>query len=132
MFVRAKASNAAFLDSLGEVTVGGVTIDTTDEGFELGVSSGTTLKVAPDTAKPAIALAGMGTLDLSGTALDFTSMPDRAFALGKAADGAGCTFAGAPASLTLEGVPLGGWQVKMSRDCKKIVVARKNLQIVIR
>ncbi|MBQ4200290.1 MAG: hypothetical protein II649_10470, partial [Kiritimatiellae bacterium] len=127
--LQAKASNAEFLKSLGEVTVGGITIDTTENGYELGVTSGTTLKVAPDATKPAIALKGSGTLDLSGTIVELTAKPSSAFyLLAKVADGETGRFTGAPEVSESSSAK---WKVKMSGDGKRIYLRRPGMVVII-
>ena len=124
--LRAKASNATFLDNLGEVTVGGITIDTTEEGYELGVSSGTTLTVTPDATKPAITLAGVGQLDLSGVTVDLSSKPSaNVYVLANVADGATGTFSGEP-SVTMPGL-----RVRKSADSKSICLVRPGFTIIV-
>ncbi len=124
--LRAKASNATFLDNLGEVTVGGITIDTTEEGYELGVSSGTTLTVTPDATKPAITLAGAGQLDLSGVTVDLSSKPSaNVYVLANVADGATGTFSGEP-SVTMPGL-----RVRKSADGKSICLVRPGFTIIV-
>ena len=130
--LRAKISNASFLDSLGEVTVGNITIDTTDNSYALGVTSGTTLKVTPDTTKPAITLTGSGSLDLSGTTVDLSVKPSAAsYVLAKVADGSTATFAAAPGSVTVNGASGTGWKIRFSDDGKTVRVMRVGLSIAI-
>ena len=127
--LQAKASNAEFLNSLGEVTVGGIMIDTTENGYELGVTSGTTLKVAPDATEPAIALKGSGTLDLSGTIVELTAKPSSAFyLLAKVADGETGRFTGAPEVSESSSAK---WKVKMSGDGKRIYLRRPGMVVII-
>ena len=75
--LQATGSNAVFLDGLGTVTVGSITVDTTENGYALGVA-GTTIKVTPSDT-PAITLAGAGSLDLSGMGVELAERPKRLF-----------------------------------------------------
>ena len=123
--LRAKISNASFLDSLGEVTVGNITIDTTDNSYALGVTSGTTFAVTPN-ANPAITLTGSGSLDLSGVTVDLSSKPSaNVYVLANVADGATGTFSGEP-SVTMPGL-----RVRKSADGKSICLVRPGLTIIV-
>jgi hypothetical protein len=76
--LRATSSNAEFIKNIGEVTVGGVTIDTSEAGHELGVTPGTTFRVAAG-AEPALKLAGAGKFGFSGVKVEFEEKPARPF-----------------------------------------------------
>lgn len=76
--LRATSSNAEFIKNIGEVTVGGVTFDTSEAGHELGVTPGTTFRVAAG-SEPALKLAGAGKFGFSGVKVEFEEKPTRPF-----------------------------------------------------
>ena len=130
--LQATGASGDFIKGFNDFAIGtgGLTVDTAEEGYALGVVN-TKFKITPS-ATPAITLANGGSLDLSGATLDLTAKPSGMYVLGKVATGAGGTFTGIPASITLNGAELDGWQLRMSKDGKRIIVAQERLLIIIR
>ena len=127
--LQAAADNAAFLDGLGTVTVGNITVDTTENGYALGVSK-TTLSVTPGVT-PAITLTGSGLLDLSGAGLELTVKPSvSSLVIAQVAEGSHGTFTGVPT--LVDSHYTRGCRVKMSADGKCIRLVRSGLVIIVK
>ena len=127
--LRAAADNVAFLDGLGTVTVGNITVDTTENGYALGVSNTTFLVTSG--ATPAITLTGSGSLDLSGAGLELTAKPSvSSLVLAKVAEGSQGTFTGVP---TIDGTGFtNGCKVKVSADGKYIRLVRSGFVVIVK
>ncbi len=111
-----------FIKGFDDFTIGagGLTVDTAEEGYALGVAN-TKFKITPS-ATPAITLANGGSLDLSGATFVLSSAPASSFALAVAASGSGSVFTGDLPAITLSDGSACGTAVRSSDGTSIIVV----------
>ena len=127
--LRATASNAEFIKNIGELTVGGVTIDTTEHGYALGVSN-TALSATPGTT-PAITLAGSGSLDLSGVGVELKAKPTvQSYVLATVAEGSQGRFVGTPT--LVDSVYTSNRRLKVSADGKHIRIVGNGFTVFVK